>query len=92
MNNFPLKSLSFYRVRKDFISPASKHAFTKDTILQFESSVTNIHDCIEICQFVVWETGEKKVWHFTDMDDRERMKGWEEYFEPVERESVVKKS
>ena len=91
MNQFPLKSLSFYRVRKDFISPVSMDAFTKDTILQFESSVTNIHDCIEICQFVVWGTGEKKVWHFTDMDDGEKMKGWEEFMEQVSRESVVNK-
>jgi len=92
MNKFPLKSLSFYRVKKSFISQRSNHTFTANTILQFQSSDTNVYDCIEICQFAVWETGEKKVWHFTDLDDRERMKGWEEFLEVVERESVVKKS
>jgi hypothetical protein len=88
MGKFPLTTLSFYRVKKDFISPASNDRFNKNTILQFQSRTTNIHDGIEICHFSVWNSGEKKVWHFQNMDEEE-MKGWNEYFEFVERENVV---
>lgn len=89
MSKFPLASLSFYRVKKDFVSGQSKHNFIKDTILQFQSSNTNVYDCIEILEFIDWKTGEKKTWHFIDMDNTERLKGWTDYLELVDRKTVV---
>ena len=89
MPKFPLAALSFYRVKKDFVSDRSKDSFIKDTILQFQSSNTNVYDCIEILEFIVWETREKKTWHFIDMDNTERLKGWNDYLELVDRKTVV---
>jgi hypothetical protein len=89
MSKFPLTSLSFYRVKKDFTSASSQDMFIKNTILQFQSRTTNTYDCIEICHFMVWNTGEKKVWHFQNMGEEE-MKGWDAYFEWVPREDVIR--
>ena len=89
MNKFPLAALSFYRVKKDFVSARSRDSFTKDTILQFQSRDTNVYECIEILEFIVWETREKKVWHFPDMDETERLKGWNSYLELVDKGIVV---
>ena len=89
MSKFPLTTLSFYRVKKDFVSDQSKCSFIKDTILQFQSSNTNVYDCIEILEFIIWKTGEKKTWHFVDMDTTERLKGWTDYLELLDRKTVV---
>lgn len=86
MNKFPLKALAFYRVKKDFVSERSKDSFLKDSILQFQSSVTNVYEGIEILEFVEWKTREKKVWHFQDADESELLKNWNDYIERFDDE------
>lgn len=89
MNKFPLKALSFYRVKKDFTSERSKDSFKKDVVLQFQSSVTNVHEDMEILEFIEWSTREKKVWHFRDADPTEPLKGWNDCIEEIQREKAI---
>ena len=65
------------------------HALSKTPFCNFSPAPTNVYESIEILEFIVWETRAKKVWYFTDIDDTERLNGWSDYLELVDREVVV---
>jgi hypothetical protein len=89
MNKFPLKALAFYRVKKDFTSERSNDSFKKETVLQFQSSITNVYEEIEMLEFIEWETRTKKVWHVRNSDSSEPLKGWNHFIEEIDRKKVI---
>lgn len=65
---FPFKTLTLYRVKKEFISERSNHFFPVGAELLFTSSTLNHYDGIEICTFKNRHTGEELIWHLPDTD------------------------
>ncbi len=65
MQPYPLKQLSIYRVKKDFTSDRgfeNLDRFKKDQLIQFQESISNIHDMIEIIHFRDAETNKVMIW------------------------------
>ena len=84
MEPYPLKQLSIYIVKKDFSSDRGfKEAdqFRKDQLIQFQESISNIHDMIEIIRFRDVNTGSVMIWktRVENLYDH-----WQEYLVPVQ--------
>ncbi len=83
MEIYPLKQLNFYRVKKDFTSDLGylgSDVFKKDLIIQYQKSVSNTHDMLEMCHFQVYKTNVVLIWktRVENLYDH-----WQEYLEPV---------
>ena len=83
MEPYPLKKLDFYKVRKDFTSDSGYQdavTFKVGMLIQYQKSISNIHDMIEIIHFEDCNTKSALVW-------RTRVENlydyWHEYLEPI---------
>lgn len=82
MHLYPLVSLRFYIVNKDFSSDQQHdgQVFKKGMTIQYQGATSNIHDMMEIISFkdysadtiLVWETRIENLYD-----------NWAEYFTPV---------
>ena len=83
MQPYPLRSLAFYKVKKDFTSDRGFKdcdQFQLGQILQYQKSISNIHDMIEIVHFIEMDSKKVMIWN-TYIDNL--YDHWEEYLEPV---------
>jgi hypothetical protein len=83
MTDYPLKSLQFYRLRKDFDAGPAYGAhgeFTQGRVLQLQEAIHNIHDMVEILHFEDHRTNERLTWvvHVAELHER-----WQDYLESV---------
>jgi hypothetical protein len=65
MEPYPLKRLQFYKVKKDFTSDSgleNNNQFKMDMVIQYQESVSNIHDMIETIHFKEYDTNAILVW------------------------------
>jgi hypothetical protein len=82
---YPLKYLHFYKVKKDFTSDYGFKDcvhFKKGQQLQYQKSISNIHDMIEIVHFKDLTTGEIKIWN-TRVENL--FDNWKEYLEAIQK-------
>lgn len=82
MEPYPLRSLNFYRVKKDFTSDhgyANATVFKKDMIIQYQKSVSNIHDMMETVHFQNHESNTALIWN-TRVENL--YDNWKDYLEP----------
>lgn len=82
MNSFPLVSLRFYLVKKDFTSDHGYDGsvFKKGMTIQYQGATSNIHDMIEIISFKDYSTDTILVWN-TRIENV--YDNWTEYLSPV---------
>ena len=76
---FPLKTLTLYKVKKEFQSQRSGHTFKKAQQLTYLSSTLNHYDGIEICSFRDFTSGEMLIWHADEI----ALEKWAEFFEII---------
>ncbi len=74
---FPFKSLQFYKVKKNFVSPRSSAAFEEGRVIMYIESTLNHNEGIEICTFRDSKTNEVIIWHADEM----ALENWTTYFE-----------
>lgn len=84
MGSYPLRSLQFYKVLKDFSSDEGLKggdAFKKDSQIQYQNSVSNLHDMIETIYFKDYQSNTTLVWNtrVENLHDH-----WQEYLQPVD--------
>jgi hypothetical protein len=82
MEPYPLKHLNFYLVKKDFESGlvGNKQTFKKDTLIQYQSSISDIHGMDEVIQFKDHNTSAILVWRIRV---EELYEHWNEYLSPI---------
>lgn|GEM_PF-4409567 len=76
---FPFKALALYRVKKSFTSLRSNSVFTKDALVQYQSSSLNHYESIEICEFKEKDSGEKLTWHADEI----ALENWASFLEAI---------
>jgi hypothetical protein len=84
MSAYPLKSLQFYKVLKDFTSDpgfSNNPVFKKDSLIQYQKSESNLHDMIERIHFKDYQTNSMLIWNtrIENLHDH-----WQEYLQPVD--------
>jgi hypothetical protein len=76
---FPFKTLTLYKIKKDFVSSRSEDEFKKDQQVTYLSSTANVHELIEICLFQDFHTNKKLIWHADELD----LEKWNDLFEII---------
>jgi hypothetical protein len=84
MGAYPLQSLQFYKVLKDFTSDSgfsNSAVFKKDSLVQYQKSESNLHDMIEMIEFKDYQANKTLTWNtrIENLTDH-----WQEYLQPVD--------
>ena len=80
---YPLRKLDFYKIRNDFASDSGyqdTEIVKVSMLVQYQKSISTIHDMIEIIHFEDCNTKSALVWRTRI----ENLYGhWQEYLEPI---------